>query len=419
MTRRLLLPALATLSIVAATARAVEIPPLHSQQPPDFTADLVLSLDAEGHPGMGVAVTVPYQGLQWIRPGPPHPSEHYAAAIEIAVEFEPHGGKQLYGDVWERRLVVGSFDESRAPRAVITERRTFQLPPGSYQVTCTVQDINAGTSSRASDHLTVPDYSKVPVGFADLELGLADSVQNFRPVPTRVFGPEVKSLAARVAMFDRRPGAWPRHYTFRYRVIEEAGQPSVEKSVGVTMSRSAEPVIVGPIATDLFVGSYTLEVGLSEGKNRWRVERAFEVEESGPPRGQEFQKILEPLAYVATSEEIDFLRNLPPDRQQAGWDQFWKRRDPTPDTPRNEALVEFIRRLRYAEHHFQGYGPGWRSDMGRIYIRHGAPDQIENHPATTDSPQLEIWFYNNPYRRYVFGDREGFGRYALLSPTDE
>ena len=134
------------------------------EQPPDFSADLVLSLDADGRPGMGVAVNVPYQGLQWIRPGPPHPSGHYAAAIEIAVEFEPHGGKQLYGDVWERRLVVGSFDESRARAPSVTERRTFQMPPGSYQVTVTVHDLNAGTSSRASDHLTVPDYSKVPGG---------------------------------------------------------------------------------------------------------------------------------------------------------------------------------------------------------------------------------------------------------------
>ena len=64
-------------------------------------------------------------------------------------------------------------------------------------------------------------------------------------------------------------------------------------------------------------------------------------------------------------------------------------------------------------------GRAGAATWGRIYIRHGTPDQIENHAATTDMPQLEIWFYNNPYRRYVFGDREGFGRYALLSPTEE
>jgi hypothetical protein len=34
-------------------------------------------------------------------------------------------------------------------------------------------------------------------------------------------------------------------------------------------------------------------------------------------------------------------------------------------------------------------------------------------------PQLEIWYYNQPYRRFVFSDREGFGRYILVSPGGE
>ena len=45
--------------------------------------------------------------------------------------------------------------------------------------------------------------------------------------------------------------------------------------------------------------------------------------------------------------------------QPAAWEAFWRRRDPTPDTPRNEYQVEFFRRLRYAEQHF-GARPGPR-----------------------------------------------------------
>ena len=53
------------------------------------------------------------------------------------------------------------------------------------------------------------------------------------------------------------------------------------------------------------------------------------------------------------------------------------------------------------------------------HVERGAPDQIESRPATTDSPQLEVWYYNQPYRRFVFADREGFGRYTLVSPSIE
>src|SRR6185295_6944242 len=187
----------------------------------------------------------------------------------------------------------------------------------------------------------------------------------------------------------------------------------------LTLRRSADPVIIRPSSTDLFVGHYALEVELVDGRSRWRVDRSFDVEESGPPRGAEFDRLLEPLTYIARSEEIERLRNLPAGDQAAGWEEFWRRRDPTPDTARNEALIEFIRRVRYAERHFQGYGPGWRSDMGRIYIRYGPPDQIETRAASTENPQVEIWYYHSPFRTFVFGDREGFGRYTLISPLGE
>ena len=125
--------------------------------------------------------------------------------------------------------------------------------------------------------------------------------------------------------------------------------------------------------------------------------------------------MLEPLAYIAEPGEIEALRALAPEQQAKGWEEFWRRRDPTPESGRNEAMLEFFRRVHYAEENFQGYGPGWRSDMGRIYIKFGPPDQVETRPATAQNPPLEVWYYNRPYRRLVFEDREGFGRYVLLS----
>src|SRR5438552_7238227 len=106
-----------------ASAWAAEIPPLHSDEPPDFTADLVLSLDGEGHPAMGVSVTIPYQGLQWVQVKAPKAELRFAADLEVAVSFRPRKGGPLLGDVWEHRLVVGTFEVSRSPRAATIERR--------------------------------------------------------------------------------------------------------------------------------------------------------------------------------------------------------------------------------------------------------------------------------------------------------
>jgi GWxTD domain-containing protein len=405
---------LAALS-AASPARATDLPPLRPESPPFFTTELAISLDAEGHPALSATVHVPFTDIQWIKVPP---GERRAANIEISVSFEGKGG-QLYGDLWQRRVAVPSHAASRSPNSSITDRRVFPLPPGKYKARIVVRDLNAELQSTAEQTMTVPDYSKIPVGFSDLELGIVDSAGTFTLVPTRRFGLEVNQLAARVSMFDRRGGDWPRKYSFRYRILDDVGEEVVVGTTAATLAHSASPLVVRPSRSDLFVGTYSFVIELAEGSSKWRVDRSFDVDESGPPRGRDFVQMLEPLAYVASNQEIEALRALKPDQQAAGWEEFWRRRDPTPDSSRNEALIEFIRRVRYAEHHFQGFGPGWRSDMGRIYIKYGPPGQTENRPPTTGSPQLEIWYYTNPTREFVFADREGFGRYVLVSPSNE
>ena len=400
---------------VADPARALDLPPLRSGSPPYFTADVAISLDGAGRPGLSVSITVPYPELQWVRV-----QRGFAAGAELTVVFQPAGsGRRLYGDVWERRIVVPSFGATLSPNATLVEKRSFDVPPGHYQVRVGVRDLDGEQGAVVTDRLEVPDYSRVPVGFADLELGVVDSSGGFVPIPTRSFGFNVTRLGARAVLFDRRPGSWPRGYPFRYRVLDDQGQELLAGQQQVTLSRSADPVVVKPSSSDLFLGSYVFEVELAEGRSRWRVDRSFDVEESGPPRGKEFERMLEALSFIAEPREIEHLRSLRPEEQARGWDEFWRRRDPTPDTPRNEALIEFFRRVRHTERHFQGFGPGWRSDMGRVYIKYGPPDQIESRPGSSTTPPLEIWNYSQPYRRFVFADREGFGRYVLVSPVFE
>jgi GWxTD domain-containing protein len=398
----------------APAAHGTNLPPLRPESPPYFNADVAVTLDSTAQTALAVTITVPFSELTWIKV-----AAGFAAGAELVVSFEPRRGGRMYGDVWERRMVVNEFSLTNSTTRVVSERRRFQVPPGRYRVRVGLRDLNAATESVVQEQLTVRDYSRDPVGFADLEIGVVDSVQGFVPLPTRRFGMNVERLAARVVLFDRRGGDWPRVYPFRYRISDESGAEVVSGTTQVSLSRSAEPVVVRPSRSDLFLGSYNFQLEFVEGRSRWLVERSFEVEESGPPRGREFTRMLEPLSYIADPREIEELRALPAEEQAAGWNAFWRRRDPTPETARNEVQLEFFRRLRYADKNFQGFGPGWRSDMGRIYIRHGPPDQIETRPPTSTSPQLEIWYYNNPYRRYIFADRDGFGRYVLLNPGIE
>jgi GWxTD domain-containing protein len=394
---------------------ASDLPSLRAPQPPFFTADLAVTVDSSSHAKLRVVLSLPYPELNWERAG-----EGYSAGANFVVELIPDKGqRRLYGDSWEKRLLVGGYASTVSHRNQMVEAREFALPPGKYSVRIATQDVRSLMSSEVRDHIEVKDLSRVPVGFADLELGLVDSTRSFVAFPSREFGFNSAGLAVRAMLVDRRPGGWPRTYRYHWRVLDDTGAAAAQGDTVVNVGRSAEPVVLRPVHNDLFIGSYSFELELQENKTSWRTTRTFDVDESGPPHGREFEQMLEALAYIAESSEVDAMRNRTPDEQATMWDAFWRRRDPTPETQRNEYQIEFFRRMRYADQHYLGFGPGWRSDMGRAYIRYGPPDQVEQRQASATTPALEIWYYNQPYRRLVFGDREGFGRFTLMNPQVE
>ncbi len=99
--------------------------------------------------------------------------------------------------------------------------------------------------------------------------------------------------------------------------------------------------------------------------------------------GKTYKKWLdEDVRWIITDEERDAFKRLSNDEERDQFiEQFWLRRDPTPDTVENEYKEEHYRRIAYANEHFASGIPGWRTDRGRMYIMYGPPDEIDSHPS--------------------------------------
>jgi GWxTD domain-containing protein len=99
--------------------------------------------------------------------------------------------------------------------------------------------------------------------------------------------------------------------------------------------------------------------------------------------------LTEEVPYIITKEESDaFLRLATNEERQQYVEEFWRRRNPDPDSPENGYREEHYRRIAYANERFSSGIPGWKTDRGRIYILWGPPDEIECHPSggTYDRP---------------------------------
>lgn len=113
-------------------------------------------------------------------------------------------------------------------------------------------------------------------------------------------------------------------------------------------------------------------------KQQAKKQKALEKELMGP-----WKKWLnEDVVYIITDEEKQAFKRLKTDEERQQFvEQFWLRRDPTPDTEENEFKEEHYRRIAYANDHYASGIPGWKTDRGMIYIKYGPADEIDSHPS--------------------------------------
>jgi GWxTD domain-containing protein len=129
----------------------------------------------------------------------------------------------------------------------------------------------------------------------------------------------------------------------------------------------------------------------------------------------EYADFLSKVRYISTRQEERIFLELPDSEKDAFIDEFWKRRDPDPETEENEFKMEYYDRLENAERLFPGEGrPGWRTDRGRIYILFGPPmDRITNTIGDDYGRCSEVWYYGN--FPVVFSDPNCSGQFQLVT----
>ncbi|MCY7377545.1 MAG: GWxTD domain-containing protein [Pyrinomonadaceae bacterium] len=144
------------------------------------------------------------------------------------------------------------------------------------------------------------------------------------------------------------------------------------------------------------------------------------------------------VPYIITGDEKKAFDLLKSDEERENFiENFWRRRDPDPDTEENEYREEYYERIAYANEHFASGIPGWKTDRGRIYISFGKPDSVESHPSggsydrpsyegggSTTTYPFETWFYRHLDNvgdgiEIEFVDPTGTGEYRIARDAGE
>lgn len=134
--------------------------------------------------------------------------------------------------------------------------------------------------------------------------------------------------------------------------------------------------------------------------------------------------------FIMTKFEIQVYKYLPDFESKKEFiKEFWKRRDPTPETEENENKQEFENRIKFANKWFNEgrRARGWDTVRGRILLQLGFPDQrqkeypmgfdhADRRTRLTKRIPIEFWYYIKYDLGLLFYDKNETGKFELDRP---
>jgi len=357
--------------------------------------------------------------------------------VKMKINYET--GKNFSEKDWNLEVSL-SEDKTGIGIKVFYDQTYEYLPAGRYKIVVTVTDVDSTSKGEISGFAEIKEIGGSNLTTSEIEF--VSSVDNNS-------GPEHfrKGNKFITANPSRRYGVLNPILFFYYEIyniIPEEGKKlnvvysinslsgNYEKSFpALTVNKNNATIGIshGLNAGNLPSGIYKLNINVNDPDRKDSIDivRSFEViqldyTEKKPVLSVEDSEVFEKiLSIVGNEAQLKNYRRLSGSGKSAYILGFWKTMDPTPGTPENEYLAQIQQRFLYADKNF-GWGKtkGWESERGRVLIKYGNPDEIEQHHSESGTYPYEIWIYNQA-RRYifVFGDLSNNGRYVLLHSDKE
>jgi GWxTD domain-containing protein len=342
---------------------------------------------------------------------------------EVSVDLKASDKRAPVNDKWTGKAlgewVVDKFD--------------LYLKPGNYSLDVDIRSVEVDSSGHASLTLKVPEPS-LALAVSDVKLAWkfgSDTLSRFCrygieavPNPLSAYNPDRDTLYYLLEIYNLVGDSG--RFGITYAVYDENGKlikaskPTFKEKPG---TKAVE--IGGILLSDLSDGEYTLDfevVDMAVGKRALASKEFLYYTSYGEPEVIFDTTAIGFIDYFAQPDELKEFKGLDDEGKQFYLLKFWAARDPIPETPENEFLMEFLMRVQYADSNFiQGGAQGRYTDRGRIYIKYGPPDERRKVPFSVDYPDREEWYYyGEGGREFIFVDIHGGDRYELVfSNTEE
>jgi len=360
--------------------------------------------------------------------------DKFKASYEIEMVLFSKG-KQYTASSHEEEFVVNDYQETQSPTAFLLNQVNLLAPAGEYKLSFTLNDHNSDRVAKYEQAVNLPSIKKTAPLFSGLEL--ARSVEESKdsskftkrgekiiPSASDLFGDPEGHLWVYYELYGILPAGRVEDYRLGYELQGSNKGIVSQDTFSATLLSASDQTLYDFRKIDLSSvrdQNYTLRLKLYNRKGDLVTQTQKELKVEWSPLYQvniNWDRAVDLLRYVASDKELKELRDTKGTEERIKkWRDFWKSKDPTPDTPENELMEEYYKRIKYANEYFGIYDKeGYKTDLGMVYIKFGPPDEVERHPFELSSKAYQIWYYYRIDCEFIFMDVTGYGEYELQYP---
>ena len=389
---------------------------------PDFYVDIMtfqsndsLSTRAD------IYIQVPYEVLRFVST-----DTEFVARYEITVNILGTEGNAVLEKIWNEETHLRTFEQTQTKNGYSLTQRSIMVPPGSYVMRTQLREMESRKVSTQLKKISVPSYHGIRFGISDIMLvNRVSSESGHATIVPNVSGNLYNVPDGFFLFFEVYNATKADSLELVYTITDKQEKQIYRQIVHRRLEGKKTQMISRVDSSRYPVGLYQLNVEActlpnSRDSVSYAVEkkRGFVMRWGNTPLTiVDLELAIKQTRYIASDKEFDAMTDARTiEEKQKLFQEFWRKRDPSPDTQRNEYMEEYYSRVQYSNEHFSHYIEGWRTDMGMVFIILGSPNNVDRHPFDYDSKPYEVWSYYEYDRQVVFVDETGFGDYRLLSP---
>ena len=384
--------------------------------------------------------SIPYEKLEFSE------SENTLTAMfELSLTVKNHSGEEILSRESKQGIQTAITDQKNRRQLQITDILKFYINPGVYTFEFEISGEGVISDMYYESEFTAPDYSKSELQLSQIEIcsnittdkNVEKYIKNnlmVYPNPSRIFNLKQAVVFFYAELYNLEydeQDSTIQEYSLSYRIINSRGD-TVKTYPEKRNKKAGKTSVIANILNlrKYEAGEYTLILNARDEATLKTTQQTTTFSlESIPYITEEYANSFRKMVtYIASESELDIFDQLNLIGKQTFIEKFWQRRDPTPETFENEFKLMYFQRWEFVKVRYANEAPGlegWESDRGRIYLKHGAPTDIERSVSDVQLRPHEVWYYESDKfgtKKFVFADARMQGRYILMhseSPDQE